>query len=175
MLSKQRLAKPTTATSAIARCWLPLYLLSMGCLLLVTTSVRADTLHVDPDQVEHPLQDNVRDQTTVPSKPQATLELLPRSCVLRNPEAPCVDRLLVRWQLSIAMPICLWLHGGNVPLFCVQQQQGERELQMPVRQSLLFELASEATRAPLAQAELLVLTGPAANKRRRYQHPWSVF
>lgn len=132
------------------RRWLPACLLSIGCVLQPLSANEADPV-------------------------RATLELSPRSCIPRSADIPCVERLLVRWRLNIAIPICLWLHGGSTPLFCVEQQHGERELQMPVRQSLLFELASEATRAPLAQAELLVLTEPATNKRRRYQHPWSVF
>ena len=136
------------------RRWLPLCLLSIACVLtLLPAHVQAS----DADSV------------------QATLELSPRSCVPRNADAPCVERLLVRWRLNIAIPICVWLQGGSTPLFCVEQQHGERELQLPVRQSLLFELANATTRAPLAHAELLVLTSPAATKRRRYQHPWSVF
>lgn len=108
-------------------------------------------------------------------KALAELSLSPASCMQRDAAEPCVERIVVRWQVHAVQPICLWLRGASAPLFCAGQAQGERELNLSVRQSLQFELLGEKSGELLARSELLVVAGPAPAKRRRYQHPWSIF
>lgn len=105
----------------------------------------------------------------------AELWLSPRSCIPADGDAPCVEQLKVRWRVSGAAPICVWQSGAPEPLFCDAKAEGERELQLPIRTNTRFELLPKASTQILATAEILVMAKPDTSKRRRYQHPWSIF
>lgn len=115
-------------------------------------------------------------QLSAPENPlTAELWLSPRSCISVDEAAPCVDRIRVRWQLSAAAPVCFWQQGASEPLFCDEREQGERELPLAIQASTRFELLQQTGGALLARAEILVMSKAEPAKRRRYQHPWSIF
>lgn len=120
-------------------------------------------------------------ESSAPAEPMmaepvtAELWLSPRSCLPANGDAPCVEQLRVRWRTNGATPICVWQRGAPAPLFCAEQASGERELQLPIRTSTRFDLLQQSSQLLLASAEILVMAKPDTGKRRRYQHPWSIF
>ncbi len=104
----------------------------------------------------------------------ASLQVLPRSCVPVRDQPVCVDKVQLRWQAGTE-PFCIWQQDANAPLFCDQRQEGEQIVAVPIERTTRFDLITKAGNTVLASAELVVLATTGANKRRRYQHPWSVF
>lgn len=105
----------------------------------------------------------------------AQLWLAPRSCVLSAPDTPCVERIRIRWLAPAASGVCVWLRGAEQPVFCESRSEGERELLLPIPATTQFDLKAQASGPILATVKLLVMTGTDDGKRRRYQHPWSIF
>ncbi|NQD35697.1 DUF3019 domain-containing protein [Permianibacter sp. IMCC34836] len=103
------------------------------------------------------------------------LQLNPRSCLQTEADTPCVERLRIRWSAATADGVCIWQRDGEQPLFCESRNEGERELLLPILLTTRFELKARNGGPVLASVELLVMTPPADGKRRRYQHPWSIF
>lgn len=107
----------------------------------------------------------------------AQLWLTPRSCMLAAGESdgPCVERIRIRWSAPDVPAVCIWQHGSEQPVFCESRPEGERELVLPIPASTQFDLTAQLDGPVLASIELLVMTGAENGKRRRYQHPWSIF